>query len=101
MASRDVTTAGTFINSSIVRAPPLFGLFGKPVPLNGGQIVTADESYIRDSILLPAKDIAAGYTNDMPSYQGRISEEQLMEVVTYTRSIGDITPETPTTLNSP
>jgi len=98
---RELGCSGCHVNSSIVRAPPLFGLFGKPVPLNGGQIVVADESYIRDSILLPAKDIAAGYTNDMPSYQGRINEEQLMEVVSYIRSIGDIAPQTPRTLNSP
>lgn len=98
---RELGCSGCHVNSSIVRAPPLFGLFGKPVPLNGGQIVVADESYIRDSILLPAKDIAAGYTNDMPSYQGRINEEQLMEIVSYIRSIGDIEPQTPRTLKSP
>jgi cytochrome c oxidase subunit II len=89
---RELGCSGCHVNSTIVRAPPLYGLFGHPVPLQSGKIVTADESYIRDSILLPAKDIAAGYTNDMPSFQGRITEEQLLEVVAYIRSIGNEAP---------
>jgi cytochrome c oxidase subunit 2 len=91
---RDLGCSGCHDGSTIVRAPPLQGLFGKPAPLNGGQIVTADEAYIRDSILLPAKDIAAGYTNDMPSFQGRVSEEQLFELVEYIKSIGQAAPTT-------
>ena len=47
----------------------------------------ADEGYIRDSILLPAKQIAAGYTNDMPSFQGRVSEEELLSLVAYVKAL--------------
>jgi cytochrome c oxidase subunit II len=94
---RELGCSGCHENSTIVRAPPLQGLFGKPVPLLTGQIVTADEGYIRDSILLPAKDIAAGYTNDMPSYEGRVSEEQILELIAYIRSIGDKPAQTPVT----
>ena len=72
------------------------GLYGNPVPLQTGQIVTADDAYLRDSILLPAKDIAAGYTNDMPSFQGRISEEQLAQLIAYLKSIGANSQPTPT-----
>jgi cytochrome c oxidase subunit 2 len=94
---RELGCSGCHENSTVVRAPPLQGLYGKPVPLQSGQIVTADESYIRDSILLPAKDIAAGYTNDMPSYSGRVNEEQLLELIAYIRSIGDVPAQTPVT----
>jgi cytochrome c oxidase subunit 2 len=94
---RELGCSGCHENSTVVRAPPLQGLFGKPVPLQGGQIVIADEGYIRDSILLPAKDIAAGYTNDMPSYQGRVDEEHLLELIAYVRSIGDVPAQTPIT----
>jgi cytochrome c oxidase subunit 2 len=94
---RELGCSGCHENSTVVRAPPLQGMYGKPVPLQTGQIVTADEGYIRDSILLPAKDIAAGYTNDMPSFQGRVSEEQLLEIISYIRSIGDQPAQTPVT----
>lgn len=89
---RELGCSGCHEGSTVVRAPPLRGLFGKPAPLQGGQIVTADEAYIRDSILLPAKDIAAGYTNDMPSFQGRLSEDQLFELIEYIKSIGNDSP---------
>src|SRR5690606_17075108 len=47
--------------AATVHAPPLEGLYGSPVPLENGQVVTADSQYIRDSILLPQSQIAAGY----------------------------------------
>src|SRR5258705_6314726 len=74
---RDLGCSGCHTGQSVVRAPPLEGMFGKPVPLQNGDVVTADEGYIRDSILFPAKQIVGGYTNNMPSFQGRVSEEEL------------------------
>ena len=70
----------------MVRAPPLEGLFGKPVPLNNGEVVTADEGYLRDSILFPAKQIVGGYTNDMPSFRGKVSEEELLQIIAYLKT---------------
>jgi cytochrome c oxidase subunit 2 len=89
---RELGCSGCHEGSTIVRAPPLQGLFGRSAPLQTGQFVQADEGYIRDSILLPARDIAAGYTNDMPSFQGRVSEEQLFELIEYIKSIGSASP---------
>jgi cytochrome c oxidase subunit 2 len=82
--------SGCHVGSSVVRAPPLQGVFGKPVPLDTHEIITADEGYIRDSILFPAKQIVAGYTNAMPSYEGKLSEEELLELVAYIKSLGVI-----------
>lgn len=90
---REVGCSGCHSGNSIVRAPPLEGLFGKPVPLNSGEVVTADEGYIRDSILFPAKQITGGYTNDMPSFQGRLSEEQLFQLLSYIKSLGSQNPQ--------
>jgi cytochrome c oxidase subunit 2 len=84
---RELGCSGCHENSTIVHAPPLRGIFGRPVPVQNGQFITADEGYIRDSILLPAKDISAGYTNLMPSFQGRVSEDELLELVAYIRSL--------------
>ncbi len=85
--------SGCHSPNSTVRAPLLEGLYGRPVPLQSGGVVIADEGYIRDSILLPQKDIVAGYAPVMPSFQGRVSEEELMQIIAYIRSLGRETPE--------
>jgi cytochrome c oxidase subunit 2 len=84
---RELGCSGCHEGRSVVRAPPLQGVFGKPVPLNDGEVVLADEAYLRDSILFPAKQIVGGYTNDMPSFVGKISEEELLEVVAYLKTL--------------
>ncbi|HET7624078.1 MAG TPA: cytochrome c oxidase subunit II [Verrucomicrobiae bacterium] len=89
---RQFGCSGCHVNSTTVHAPPLEGVFGKPVPLQTGRIVTADAAYIRDSILRPSKDIAAGYTNDMPSFQGHLSEDQLLRLIAYIKSLGSAAP---------
>jgi cytochrome c oxidase subunit 2 len=89
---RELGCSGCHSGSSVVRAPPLEGLYNKPVPLNGGEVVTADEAYLRDSILFPAKQIVGGYTNLMPSFAGRIDEDQLLQVIAYLKSLGTVAP---------
>ncbi len=71
-----------------VHAPSLHALFGKPVPLADGSVVTADEAYIRDSILLPGKQVAAGYAPIMPSFAGKISEQAIMELIAFIKAGG-------------
>ena len=85
---RELGCSGCHGRGSKVRAPPLEGLYGKPVPLADGNLVVADEKYIRDSILLPRSQIAAGYAPLMPSYEGKVTEEQLLRLVAYIKSIG-------------
>ncbi len=89
---RELGCSGCHLGQSVIRAPPLQGLFGKPVPLNDGTVVIADEGYIRDSILLPAKQITGGYTNDMPSFAGRVSEDELLELIAYIKTLGSQSP---------
>lgn len=89
---RELGCSGCHMGQSVVRAPPLEGLFGKPVPLNDREVVTADEGYIRDSILFPAKQIVGGYTNDMPSFNKKVSEEQLLQLIAYIKSLGTQSP---------
>ncbi len=69
-----------------VHAPSLENLYGSSVPLADGSQVRADERYLRDSILLPNKQVAAGYVPVMPSYAGRISEEDVLALVAYLKS---------------
>jgi len=69
------------------RGPNLEGLFGKQQQLTTGEKVLADENYIRASILNPGAQIVAGYQPVMPSFQGIISEEQLIQILAYIKSL--------------
>ena len=69
------------------RAPILNGLFGSERPLIGGDTVVADEDYLRQSILDPRSEIVAGYNPIMPTYQGQVSEDELLELITYIKSL--------------
>jgi len=76
-----------------VRAPELQGVYGGPVPLSNGTVVTADERYIRDSILNPKAQVAAGYAPVMPTFAGQLSEDDLARLVAYIQSIGTARPQ--------
>lgn len=84
---RSLGCAGCHVGSGTVRAPDLHGLYGAQVPLQGGGFRLADESYLRDSILLPRKDVVAGYAPVMPSFTGIISEDQLVPLIAYLKSL--------------
>ena len=69
------------------RGPMLQGLFGKTVELQSGERVVADEAYIRESILHPSAKVTAGFQPIMPTFQGLITEEQLLQLVEYVKSL--------------
>jgi cytochrome c oxidase subunit 2 len=70
-----------------VQGPSLAGLLGKEVRLEGGRTVTADEDYIRESILDPRVKIVAGYQPVMPVYKGSISEDGIMQIIAYLKTL--------------
>jgi cytochrome c oxidase subunit 2 len=76
-----------------VHAPSLEGVWGRPVPLSNGQVVMADRRYIRDSILEPEKDVAAGYRPIMPSFRGRVSEDDIIKLLAYIESLARKRPD--------
>lgn len=67
--------------------PALAGLYGASVPLADGTTVIADETYLRESILNPHAKLVAGYSPIMPVYQGLLSEEQVMQIIAYIKSL--------------
>ncbi len=69
------------------RGPVLEGLFGNAVTLQSGETVTVDEAYIRESILTPSAKTAAGFQPIMPTFQGLVTEEQLLELIEYVKSL--------------
>jgi cytochrome c oxidase subunit II len=69
------------------RGPILEGLFGKNITLQDGSTVPFDEAYIRESILRPQARITAGYQPIMPTFQGLISEEGVLQLIEYIKSL--------------
>lgn len=72
---------------SVGRCPTLRGVFGNPVKLADGRQVTADEAYIRESILNPGAKTVAGFEQIMPTFQGQVDEEGILQLISYIRSL--------------
>jgi cytochrome c oxidase subunit 2 len=70
------------------RGPVLQGLFGKTVTLQTGESIVVDEAYIRESILTPNERLTAGFQPVMPAYQGQVTEQGLLELIEYVKSLG-------------
>ncbi|WP_426435563.1 cytochrome c oxidase subunit II [Bradyrhizobium genosp. P] len=79
--------SGCHAEASSVHAPKLAGLYGRTVQLSDGRQVTADDAYIRDSILQPKRDIVAGYQPIMPSFAGLLDDGEIQELSAYIRSL--------------
>ncbi len=69
------------------RCPQLGGLYGSDVLLEDGNKVKFDETYIRESILDPNAKIVKGYPAVMPTFRGQLSEEQILDLIAYIRSL--------------
>jgi cytochrome c oxidase subunit 2 len=80
--------SGCHGSHAVQRAPSLDGIYGHAVALSDGTTVMADDAYIRDSILIPRKQVAAGYAPIMPSFSGQVSEDDLVRLVAYVKSLG-------------
>lgn len=73
------------------RCPTLVNVFGKPVQLITGEQVVADEAYVRESILRPNAKIVAAFQPIMPTYQGQVSEEGILQLIAYVKSLSPAT----------
>ena len=69
------------------RAPSLNGVYDGQVLLADGSTITADDAYVRESILQPNAKIVAGYQPVMPSFQGQLTEEQIQALIAYVKSL--------------
>ena len=73
------------------RGPVLKGLYGKQILITGGQTVTMDDAYIRESVLHPQAKVVAGFQPIMPTFQGLVTEEQLLQLIAYIKSLSQET----------
>jgi cytochrome c oxidase subunit 2 len=69
------------------RGPDLVGLFGRDVHLADGKTVVADEGYLRESILDPQAKVVAGYQPIMPTFKGLVTEDSLLQLIAFIRSL--------------
>ena len=69
------------------RCPNLRNLYGSQVALTDGTKVKFDEAYIRESIVSPAAKVVAGYQPIMPTFQGLVTEEGLLQLIEYIKSL--------------
>jgi cytochrome c oxidase subunit 2 len=94
-AFQDLACATCHRSDGQGRGPALEGVYGSKVLLDSGQTVVADDAYIRESILSPSAKIVAGYQPLMPTFQGLVSEEQLLTLIEYVKSLKTPEPRTP------
>src|SRR6266550_346613 len=77
------------------RGPALAGLFGRQVFLANGQTLVADEAYVRESIENPQAKLVTGFSPIMPTFQGQVTPEQLIQIMSFIKSL-QITNQPPT-----
>ena len=83
----DLGCATCHLDGGQGRGPSLKGVFGSQVTLASGEKVTADEAYIRESILTPTAKMVAGFQPLMPTFQGVVSEEQIAQLTAYVKTL--------------
>lgn len=79
--------SGCHAAGSTVHAPRLDGLYGRDVHLADGGLRRADNAYLRDSILMPHRDVVAGYPDIMPSFSGLVGDDEIQALTAYIRSL--------------
>lgn len=79
--------SGCHAENARVHAPSLAGIYGTLQPLADGSFVRADEGYLRDSILLPRRQVVAGYDPIMPNFEGIASEDQIVALIAYLKAM--------------
>ena len=67
--------------------PNLAGVYGNPIHLADGRTLVADDAYIRESIVAPSAKLVAGFQNIMPTFQGQIDEEGIIQLIQYIKSL--------------
>jgi cytochrome c oxidase subunit II len=84
---QDLACITCHTGDATARGPQLANLYNSTVNLQDGNTVTADDSYIRESIVNPQAKVVAGFQPIMPTFQGLVTEEQLLQLIAYVRSL--------------
>jgi cytochrome c oxidase subunit 2 len=74
-------------NRPDARGPNLANVYGAKLTLANGQTQLADEAFIRQAILNPSEHVTQGYAPIMPTYQGQISEDGVIALVEFIKTL--------------
>jgi cytochrome c oxidase subunit 2 len=69
------------------RGPSLAGVYGSKLTLTDGRQILVDDAYLRNAILNPSEHVTAGFAPIMPTYQGQISEDGLIDLVEFIKNM--------------
>ena len=81
------TCATCLMEGSVQLAPSLHGIYGTEQELADGSVILVDDQYLRTSILAPEAHIVKGYAPAMPSFAGKLDDEQISDLIAYIRSL--------------
>ena len=73
--------------TAAARGPSLAGVYGSRLTLTDGSQVLVNDAYLRDAILNPSQHVTAGFAPIMPTYQGQISEDGLIDLVEFVKNM--------------
>jgi len=89
---QDLACASCHLENGQGRGPSMVGAYGRGVKLSTGQTVMMDDAYVRESILSPQAKIVAGFQPLMPTFKGLVTEEQILQLTAYIKSLGGPAP---------
>lgn len=87
LVSRNACLTCHSTDGTVLQGPSFQGLFGSDRPLENGQTVTADENYIRESILNPQAKIHEGFQPVMPAFAGTLDDNQINAIIEYIKTL--------------
>ncbi|HSY36717.1 MAG TPA: cytochrome c oxidase subunit II [Acidobacteriaceae bacterium] len=73
--------------TAAARGPSLAGVYGSKLTLTDGRQILVDDAYLRNAILNPSEHVTAGFAPIMPTYQGQISEDGLIDLVEFVKNM--------------
>ena len=73
--------------TAAARGPSLAGVYGSKLTLTDGRQISVDDAYLRNAILNPSEHVTAGFAPIMPTYQGQISEDGLIDLVEFIKNM--------------
>ena len=73
--------------NAVAAGPNLAGIYGSKIKMDDGSEQVATDGWLRDTILNPSQHVPLGYKPIMPTYQGQISEEGLIDLVEYIKQL--------------
>lgn len=87
--SRNGCTTCHNVDTSVKIGPGLAGVYGSDRPLESGETVPADDNYIRQSIMDPGGQIVQGFQNQMPTFAGRLDDDEVNALIAYIQSLSE------------